>query len=117
MKKLALALCLIALCLISTMASAAKLEDVRVLEVLPGPDKFEFKLQKTGGPKESFFYIDIMKSDPDSFEKLSHVLRKYLRSDEYRLDLDVPSFSASPSGSSYRSLDVKVFGTAVEKRR
>jgi len=99
------------------MALAAKLEDVSVLEVVPGPDKFEFKLQTRDGPRESFFYFDIMKSDPDSFGKLSHVLRKYLRSDAYRLDLDIPSFSVATSGSSYRSLDVRVFGTAVGKQR
>ena len=98
MKKLILAL----YCLSST-TMAARLEDVKILNVTPGQENFELKLQTKDGPKDSYFYVDIVKSDPESFEKLVQVIKKLTRQDKYKLDLDIQSFSASPNGSYYRS--------------
>lgn len=48
---------------------AAKLEDVNILKISPEKDNFELKLQVKDGPKDSYFFVDIVKSDVDSFEK------------------------------------------------
>lgn len=97
---------------VSSIASAAKLEDVKILNVMPGRDNFELKLQMKDGPRDSYFYVDITKSDPDSFEKLVHIIKKMMRRDKYKLDLDIPSFSASPSGSYYKSEGITFYGPA-----
>jgi len=103
---------IVGLYLISSIASAARLEDVKILNVMPGRDNFELKLQTKDGPKDSYFYVDITKSDPDSFEKLVYVIKKLMRRDKYKLDLDIPSFSASPSGSYYKSEGLTFYGPA-----
>lgn len=89
--------------LISSVASAARLEDVKILTVIPGRDNFQLKLQAKEAPGDSYFFLDITKSDPDNFDKLMHVIKKMMHKNKYKLDLDIPSFSASPSGSYYKS--------------
>ena len=103
---------IIGLLFASNVASAARLEDVRILNIMPGRDHFELKLQIKDGPRDSYFYVDIVKSDPDSFEKLVHVINKMRLRDKYKLDLDIPSFSASPSGSFYKSEGISFYGPA-----
>jgi hypothetical protein len=96
----------------SKVSFAARLEDIKILSVKPGQENFELKLQSKDAPKDSYFYIDIVKSDPDSFEKMAHLIKKIMKRDQYKLDLEIPSFSASPNGSFYRSEGIQFFGTA-----
>lgn len=92
------------------VTSAARLENVKILSVKPGHENFEIKLQTNNSPPDSFFYLDIMKTDPDSFEKTMLVVKKMIQKENYRLDLEITSFSASPSGSYYRSEGVLLSG-------
>lgn len=101
---------LAAIFLISSMAHAARLENVKVLNVEYGRDSVEVKMQLAGAAANSYFLISIMKTDPDSFEKLGHVQKKVGLKDKYRLDLNIPSFSPDPPGSHYRSPDITFFG-------
>lgn len=107
MKKL-----ILAICLFSSVSSAARLEDVKILSIVPGHDNFELKLQSKEGPKGSYFYVDITKRDTNSFEKLVHVINKLMRRQKYKLDMDIQSFSSSPSGSYYKSEGITFYGTA-----
>lgn len=90
------------LLLLSSVSSAATIEDVRILDIKQGPANVELKLQSKAGAPGSYFYVDIVKEDAGSFEKLTHVITKLTRKESYRLDLEIPSFSASPNGSYYR---------------
>lgn len=89
--------------LVSNHASAAKLEDVKILSYKEGEANFKLKMQLRDAPKGSFFYVDVVKSDSRSFEKLILVLRKLTEREKFKLDMDIPSFTSSPSGSYYRS--------------
>lgn len=89
--------------LIPIICHAAHLEDVKILNVKPGQENLQLKLQSKDGPPGSYFYLDIMKNDHESFEKMILVFKKLMLKEKFRLDLDIPSFSASPSGSYYRS--------------
>ena len=90
-------------------AFAAKVEDVKVLDVKYKKDSFEVKMQTKDGKKDSYFTVDVVREDAQAFEKLAHVIQKTKRP-EYKLDLDIPSFSAHPSGAYYKSTSVKVSG-------
>lgn len=98
------------LMLFSNIAFGAKLEDVKILQAVAGNGSFKLKLQTKDSPSNSYFFLDITMSDPGSFDKLVHVIKKAVRKDSYRLDLDIPSFSTSPSGSYYRSEDIRFNG-------
>lgn len=104
--------CLLLLFFIGSSAWAAKLEDVKILSVEPAKDHFQLKLQPSVGPKDSYFIVDIMKDDPDAFEKLGYVFKKVMNKDHYKLDLKIPNFSASPSGSHYHSEGLDFKGSA-----
>jgi len=110
--KIRMKIIILSLLLISSAASAALLEDVKILSINPRADYFEMKLQLRDGPPGSYFYVDIVKSDPHSFEKLVQVIHKLTKRDRYKLDLEIRSFSAFPSGSYYRSNDVIFNGSA-----
>lgn len=88
---------------------AARLEDVKILEIKPGQENFELKLKAKDAPPGSFFYLDITKNDPESFEKMILVIKKLMQKEKFRLDLDIPSFSVTPSGSYYRSEGIGIF--------
>ncbi len=94
--------------LISGPAGAAKLEDVTVLNINPGKndDSVKLKLRAAKGPKDSFFYVDIVKNDAEAVAKIALAIKKMKNKNEMRLTLEIPSFSMSPSGSYYRSEDV-----------
>jgi hypothetical protein len=109
MKKL-----LIILCLMTHSAWAAKLENVDLLGATPEKDTVELKLHAKSGPKGSYFFINITKTDPDSFEKLGLVIKKLERGGYFKLDLDILSFSMSPSGSHYPSESVQFVGNNLE---
>ena len=91
-------------------AHAAKVEDVKVLDVRYKKDNFVVKLQTKDGKKDSYFIVDIVREDPNAFEKLGHMIQKTKRPELYKVDLDIPSFSAHPSGAYYKSTSVKVSG-------
>ena len=101
---------LLALVLLASTAHAASLEDVTLLEVRPEAGQVRLKLHTDKGPKGSFFFVTVTKKDPDSFDKLALVLKKLEDKSRFRLDLSIPSFSPSPSGSSYESGYVKFSG-------
>ena len=107
---------LTSLLFLSGIASAAHLEDVKLLKFTPGPEKFELKLQLKDGPKDSYFLVDIVKSDSESFAKLAHVVRKFMEKEKYKLDLNIPSFSPSPSGSHYRSDDITLSSAPAPRK-
>jgi hypothetical protein len=94
---------ILSLLFISSVATAAVLEDVTILEAKPGRENFELKLATRDGPENSHFIVDLTKSDPESFEKLVKVVTKMMGKDQYKLDLNIRSFSLSPSGSYYKS--------------
>lgn len=97
--------------LLASLSFAARLEDVRLLHVNYGKDSFQLRLQTKEGPLDSYFFVDITKDDKDAFDKLMFVIKKLTQRDNYKLDLEIPSFSVSPSGSYYRSNDIKFFST------
>lgn len=88
---------------LTTSVFAAKLEDVKILDTILSEGHLKLKLQEKGTPADSFFYVDISKDDEDAFRKLSFVIAKQRDEKLVQLDLDIPSFSSYPSGSSYRS--------------
>jgi hypothetical protein len=103
------------LCFLTPLvASAARLEDVQILSVKPGSDKFEMRVHAKEGEPDSYFFVDIIKSDPEAFEKINLALKKMMQKEKFRLDLDIVSFSMSPSGSSYNSDSVK-FSSPMER--
>ena len=104
---------IIVLWLAINSALAAKLDDVVILDLKQGNDNFEVKLRMKNGPKNSFFLVDIVKNDKDSFDKLALILKKLKQGDDFKLSLNIPSFSMSPSGSYYRSDSVIFSGTAL----
>jgi len=107
------ALKIIFFCLTINTALAAKVEDVHVLDFKQGKDAFELKLHAKNGPKDSYFLVDIVKNDKSAFEKIALVLKKIKKKDDFKLDLDIISFSMSPSGSYYLSENVTFLGSAV----
>lgn len=105
------------LLLVSSVSSAATLEDVNILDIKQGPQNVELKLQSKVGASDSYFYVDIVKEDSESFEKMAQVLNKLTHKGRYRLDLEIPSFSASPNGSYYRSERVRFVGAAGRPKK
>ena len=61
--------------------------------------------RRADGTPNNFFFVYITKNDPQSVEKLTHIFKK-LENENYRLDLDIISFSAEPNGSQYMSESV-----------
>jgi hypothetical protein len=104
---------IIIVCLTINSAYAAKLEDVVILDVKQSKDSVELKLHVTKGPKDSYFLVDLVKSDKNSFDKMALVLRKLKDKDDFKLGLDIQSFSMSPSGSYYRSDSVTFLGNIL----
>lgn len=101
---------ILALLFISSISYGARVEDVQILEIKNGPTNTELKLHSRTGEPGSYFYVDIVKEDTESFEKLSHIVNKLAYRNNYRLDLDIISFSARPSGGYYRSDSVTFIG-------
>lgn len=104
----------VAILLISSFSFAAQLEDVKILNIKPGTENFELKLQAKEGSSDSYFYVDILKSDKDSYDKLVHVIKKITRREQYKLNLEIPSFSLTPSGSYYRG-DSVLFSSSSDR--
>jgi len=77
----------------------------------------ELKLQAKHGPPGSYFFVDITKNDPDSFDKLAHVINKIMDKDKYRLDLNIRSFSVSPNGGRYPSEGIDFYSPKGEPSR
>ena len=108
MKKL---LKIIIVCLSINSAMAEKLEDVSILDIKHVDDAFELKLHAKNGPKDSFFFLAIVKKDEQAFSKLAIVFKKLKNKNDFKLSINIPSFSMSPNGSYYRSNDITFFGT------
>ena len=103
--------------LLTKNASAAKINDISILEVgNPSADTVELKLRSKEGQQDSFFFVGMSKSDPKLFSKLAMLLRKLDSSRPYVLNLDIKNFSRSPSGSFYRSESVDFMGTEPTKK-
>ena len=93
-------------------AHADKVEDVSVQDLKYGKNSFEVKLQIKGAKKDQYFLVDIVKEDEKALEKVALVLKKMKLKNSFKLNLNIPSFSPSPSGSYYRSNDVTIEGSA-----
>ncbi|OGQ16848.1 MAG: hypothetical protein A3B70_07370 [Deltaproteobacteria bacterium RIFCSPHIGHO2_02_FULL_40_11] len=104
-------LLILSLCLFSNWAFGARLDDVSILDVVATKDGLELKLQVKDGPKDSYFFVNVVKSDRNAFDKLTEVIKKLKKGDNYKLTLDIPSFSAFPPGSYYRREDIKFLGS------
>lgn len=106
---------ILALCLVSTASFAASVEDVQIWGAEGNPGELRLMLHSKKLPKDSYFYVTITKDDPEAFGKMSQVTQKLVQGDKYRLDLQIVSFSAAPSGSSYRSPGIVFGGSALKK--
>ena len=96
---------LFAICL-TTPTWAANLTDVKILELNYTNEKVVLKLHASQGPEDSYFFVNMSKVDPDSFNKLALLAKKLAMGDRLKLNLNIRSFSVSPSGSSYQSNSV-----------
>jgi len=112
MKKLILIIGLLMVTVHSTWA--AKLDDVKVLGIASEKDRVELKLHVSSGSKDSFFFVGMVKSDAESFEKMALVIKKLLLGDNFKLNLNIKNFSMSPSGSYYPSDSVNFSGIEQE---
>jgi hypothetical protein len=92
------------------VANSAELKNLRVMHVETQKDYVRLKLQDPSGPKEMYFYVDLMKDDKALFEKYNHVLNKIFKKNRYQFGLDIISFSHFPKGAVYKSYDVKFSG-------
>lgn len=89
-------------------AAAADLRDVKVLSVEPtDKESIKLKLQAPTAPKNSHFFVDVVKTDPEAFRKIYLVTKKLKSKAAVKLNLEIESFSHTPSGSYYRSESVK----------
>lgn len=94
--------------LTAAQGHAADLRDVKVLSVEPtDKESIKLKLQAPGGPKNSHFFVDVVKTDPEAFQKIYLVTKKLKAKGGAKLNLTIESFSHTPSGSYYRSESVK----------
>jgi len=93
----------------TSLVFADKVENVEILKITPGNNNFELKLKAKSAPQGSYFYVDIVKGDVTSFDKLGLVIQKIEKKSNFILSLDIPSFSQTPSGSYYKSDSVSFF--------
>lgn len=105
------------LLLLPFLASAELLKDVAVLELIPKQRILEVKLQIKGGGTKSYFTIGLEDSDPKAFEKSLLILEKMKLKDKFTLNLDIPSFSASPSGSYYKSIGIQFSSSLAAQKK
>ena len=94
---------IIAFCLGVNTAFSADLYDVKIIDIKNKKNNIELKLQTKDGLKDSYFIVDIVESDKAAFDKIAVIIKKIKKGKDYKLDLSIPSFSAFPSGSYYRS--------------
>lgn len=97
--------------LFSSMASAAELLDVSVLSSLQKESGVRLKLQAHAYP-DSYFVVEISKNDPEALKKMGYVTSKLTQKEKFKLHLEIPSFSAYPSGSFYPSTSVQFYTDA-----
>ncbi len=99
---------LLTACLVSVSAQAARIEDIEVLEVVnEDPAEFQFKVRSKQGDAGLFFYIGFDKSKKDCLDKMTVVLMKMAKHQEFKIDVDIPSFSPYPAGSYYSCADIQ----------
>ena len=102
-------------CLTINSGFASTLEDVSLLDVKHVKNNFELKLQVKNAPANSYFTVALVETDKEAFNKLALVLKKMKLKKNFKLNLNIPSFSATPSGSYYKSDSVTFMGTADEE--
>lgn len=93
--------------LIFSSAYAARLENVKILNIISEEDGIELKLHTPSGEDNSYFFVRIEKDDVETFDKLICILQKQNRPNKIKLNLEIPSFSHSPNGSSYPGHSVR----------
>ncbi len=81
---------------------ARVLKNVDVLGVDSSPKTVVIEFHAKEQPKGYSFFVEINKKDPKSFQKLSCLLKR-LTKNNYKMDLNIKSFSAKPSGSRYHN--------------
>jgi hypothetical protein len=95
------------LLLLSQSALANMVENVSVLETESTATGVVVKLHAPVSGRGSYFFVHINKGDPTGFEKLAKLLQKIQSGPQIKMDLDIISFSLSPSGALYPSESVK----------
>ncbi len=105
---------MITLVLLAGSVQAANLNDVALLSLKPKKESFELKLRVKEAKENSYFLVEIGKDDEHALEKLSLVLKKLHLKNSFKLNLTIPSFSVSPSGSYYKSNYVQFSGSSEE---
>lgn len=93
------------LLLAANAAWADPLENVKISDVTLSKGSVRLRVQNGSSP-EAYFFVDVTRDDPKSFEKLGLVTKKLVAGEKFRLDMSIVSFSAHPGGSYYRSKDV-----------
>lgn len=104
MKNLSLAL---VLSLWTSTALAAVVEDVSILEMTYKEDAFELRLKPGNEIRDTYFIVEIGKSDEKALEKIAVIMKKLKAGKGHKLNLQIPSFSAYPPGAFYRSQSVR----------
>lgn len=100
--------------LFSTYAHAVRIEDVEVLEVVnEEPAEFQFKVRSRKSDPKMFFYLGFDKTSKDNLDKLNFILMKMANPKNYKLDLEIMSFSQYPAGSFYNVTDIQFFNKAL----
>ncbi len=94
----------------SNRVFADTVKNVNLVTATPGKDNLELKFSAQIRGKTTEFSVDVIRSDPDAFEKLVTIMQKMTEGDRFTLDLNIVSFSPFPIGSYYRSNDVKFSG-------
>jgi hypothetical protein len=88
--------------LFSISVHAAKIEDIEVLDFMPDePAEFQFKVRSKKMDPKSYFFLGFEKGKKEDLNKLSFLLLKMTRADQYKIDVDIHSFSPYPAGSYY----------------
>lgn len=104
MKNLSLAL---VLSLWTSTALAAVVEDVSILEMTYKEDAFELRLKPGNETRDTYFVVEIGKTDELALQKLAVVMKKLKAGKAHKLNLQIPSFSVYPPGAFYRSRSVR----------
>ena len=105
-KKVMKMLFILAMSVFANIANAAYLENVSVVQLIPENGSIKLRIEPSGSTDHSYFFVQMSNKDPEAFEKLVKAIQKAKRQSQNQLDLDILSFSNSPSGSYYNSESV-----------
>ena len=96
--------------LIIRPAQAVILTDVEVLEIKSTEAGEEVKLTDHKETPGGYFFVLLDKKDSALLAKSALIKKKQLLKNKFKLTLEIDSFSATPSGSSYKSSYVEFKG-------